>query len=770
MKLFTKTIDKKLFAQYDKGSDLKNQKVIAKIFNPYGRGTWYILNSDPEDPDYLWAITDLFEIEIGSVSRNELENIKVPPFRLPLERDMYFDEINAYELYQGLKEGKRYDDGGYMANGGQVNTRELNKKIKDYYIKTYPTDDLGQEINDKITFKEFWAYLSQGYDVYDVLEVSDSLVRERVFQKLSEIYAVDYDVVYKMWLRGSKYGNGGYMADGGIVKNINEDLVTINAKLKRLEEINSEDAYRQTQMLRKQKSALEALLLIYDDEPKNTEIMYKAGQHYPKSSNGGYMANGGNVSTKYAIVDEDTDRIYFKSTDKKFVELKFKEFQEIYPTANLSIIEFTNSYANGGYMADGGGIGDDFGYHIINKEVELKNGKRIFLTKGRYFWSNELGDDSPSGIYYLTKDGEFISSDMVKFPLKAKGGYMAKGGEMKTNVSNFGKKGTGFDNPKYKVSYDQRGVMLKPTTDFKTLGSKLVVSKLANGSYKWDVVLQNGDIYQTKTGFNTSDDAINDYMKSSYAKGGYMAGGGFLKDAKYVSKRNISSITLEVDGKSVTLKGEDLVDGVYVKKTQSATKSATKTKVDTKEVANKLTDLSYDVWDKLKIESGSQIYASDATQKKLNKEFKTIGIDEIYSKLTKPERKKVSDILTDENQHSLRNYLGLRGYNGEQEFNSYKTMFEESKNYKRPYVLNPKNFDRVLAEGAALGDSTYLVKVAEEYAEKEYGKKVKKGAGVAKAKKVGDKYDYSQVTVFFQDGTQETFEREDFEEFFEIED
>ena len=100
-----------------------------------------------------------------------------------------------------------------------------------------------------------------------------------------------------------KMERGGYMADGGIVKNINEDLVTINAKLKRLEEINSEDAYRQTQMLRKQKSALEALLLIYDDEPKNTEIMYKAGQHYPKSSKGGYMAQGGILDdeSKYKI-------------------------------------------------------------------------------------------------------------------------------------------------------------------------------------------------------------------------------------------------------------------------------------------------------------------------------------------------------------------------------------------------------------------------------------------------------------------------------------
>jgi hypothetical protein len=51
MKLFTKDIDKKLFAQYSMGNNLEAQQVVAKIFNPYGRGVWYLLNSDPNDPD-----------------------------------------------------------------------------------------------------------------------------------------------------------------------------------------------------------------------------------------------------------------------------------------------------------------------------------------------------------------------------------------------------------------------------------------------------------------------------------------------------------------------------------------------------------------------------------------------------------------------------------------------------------------------------------------------------------------------------------------------
>jgi hypothetical protein len=119
MRLFTKDIDKQLFAQYPKGGDLENQKVVAKIFNPFGNGTWYLINSDPNDPDYLWAIVDLFEVEVGSVSRMDLETIKVPPFRLGLERDMSFTPINAQELFDGLLQGKRYEKGGSIADSNK---------------------------------------------------------------------------------------------------------------------------------------------------------------------------------------------------------------------------------------------------------------------------------------------------------------------------------------------------------------------------------------------------------------------------------------------------------------------------------------------------------------------------------------------------------------------------------------------------------------------------------------------------------------------------
>ena len=114
MKLFTKQIDNMLFKQYPLGSSM-NQKVVAKIFNPYGKGRWYLMNSDPADPDYLWGIVQMgSEVEIGSISRRELENIRFSAWRLPLERDLSFSPKDATIIYDGLKAGKIFKKGGFF--------------------------------------------------------------------------------------------------------------------------------------------------------------------------------------------------------------------------------------------------------------------------------------------------------------------------------------------------------------------------------------------------------------------------------------------------------------------------------------------------------------------------------------------------------------------------------------------------------------------------------------------------------------------------------
>jgi len=101
MKLFTKEIEEKAQAQFPKGNDLESQVIVAKFFNPTGAGTWYLMNQDPNDQDYLWGIVELFEVEMGSFSKSELEGYK-GRMGLGIERDLYFEEVSAKELWDKL--------------------------------------------------------------------------------------------------------------------------------------------------------------------------------------------------------------------------------------------------------------------------------------------------------------------------------------------------------------------------------------------------------------------------------------------------------------------------------------------------------------------------------------------------------------------------------------------------------------------------------------------------------------------------------------------
>ena len=105
MQLMTKVIEKAARKQYPKGSDLENQKIVAKFFDSTGSWTWYLMNQDPEDPDYLWGIVKGFEVEIGSFSLSELQSFK-GQFGLGIERDLYFTPKPAKEIWDNLLAGK----------------------------------------------------------------------------------------------------------------------------------------------------------------------------------------------------------------------------------------------------------------------------------------------------------------------------------------------------------------------------------------------------------------------------------------------------------------------------------------------------------------------------------------------------------------------------------------------------------------------------------------------------------------------------------------
>jgi len=73
--------------------------------------------------------------------------------------------------------------------------------IKEYYVENFPTDNLGLELNETPTFPGLLNQLIVNGDVYRYIGVSDSVIRERLFEKLAETLNVSYDYVYNLWLK-----------------------------------------------------------------------------------------------------------------------------------------------------------------------------------------------------------------------------------------------------------------------------------------------------------------------------------------------------------------------------------------------------------------------------------------------------------------------------------------------------------------------------------------------------------------------------------------
>lgn len=71
--------------------------------------------------------------------------------------------------------------------------------IKKFYCENFPSDELGAEINPQANFESLWLVI-RGDIFYEYIGVSDSVVRERIFERLSELTGHDYDYIYQEWL------------------------------------------------------------------------------------------------------------------------------------------------------------------------------------------------------------------------------------------------------------------------------------------------------------------------------------------------------------------------------------------------------------------------------------------------------------------------------------------------------------------------------------------------------------------------------------------
>ena len=91
MKIITKEIEAAFAKQgYVGDKSAKDIKIVMKLFNPTGAGTWYLY--EKEDEDIYWCFANLGDpqcAECGTVSMSELMAFR-GRFGLGIERDMSF--------------------------------------------------------------------------------------------------------------------------------------------------------------------------------------------------------------------------------------------------------------------------------------------------------------------------------------------------------------------------------------------------------------------------------------------------------------------------------------------------------------------------------------------------------------------------------------------------------------------------------------------------------------------------------------------------------
>lgn len=80
----------------------------------------------------------------------------------------------------------------------------LKTNVRKWCLSNF-NDELDNEIKANVTFADVLACLELGGEIYDLLDVYDSIVREGVFKGLAQALNKDYSFVYDLWMSNLKY-------------------------------------------------------------------------------------------------------------------------------------------------------------------------------------------------------------------------------------------------------------------------------------------------------------------------------------------------------------------------------------------------------------------------------------------------------------------------------------------------------------------------------------------------------------------------------------
>lgn len=92
----------------------------------------------------------------------------------------------------------------------------VEKHVQDWYTENYPDDELGRNLTDALSWYDLLDQMRRRRDIYNVIGVEDSLVRERVMGHLAQLLNVPYEVVCRLWLFDGDYTALGEYDEQGV--------------------------------------------------------------------------------------------------------------------------------------------------------------------------------------------------------------------------------------------------------------------------------------------------------------------------------------------------------------------------------------------------------------------------------------------------------------------------------------------------------------------------------------------------------------------------
>lgn len=150
------------------------------------------------DDEVVWAYSNDVDNKQTSIISYDYEDEDGNPFDearayfLAGEMKVYMDEVMRTDLTEGVEKLEEIEG-----------PAELNQSVKQWLLREYPEEeDFIVDMPDDLTFNDVHEKMLKHEDIYEILNVGDSVIREKVFNGLVEATGYDYDYFYYLWLYG----------------------------------------------------------------------------------------------------------------------------------------------------------------------------------------------------------------------------------------------------------------------------------------------------------------------------------------------------------------------------------------------------------------------------------------------------------------------------------------------------------------------------------------------------------------------------------------